>query len=73
MAPVTEVGPWPAALGGFSGSDVMRSKRSLFAGTSTGAAKEVTEMVAAVTRAVGQAVEVLPVVSARCATYADQV
>ncbi len=51
----------------------MRSKRSLFAGTSTGAGKEVTEVVAAVTRAVGQAVEILPVVSARCATYADQV
>ncbi len=47
--------------------------QSLIAGTSTGADKEITEMVAAATRAVGQAVEALQVVSARCATYADRV
>jgi hypothetical protein len=46
---------------------------SLIAGTAPGTDKEITEIVAAVTRAVDQSVQALQVASARCTTYADHV
>jgi len=71
----TEARQAAGGLGGFQNKFGQSSAQvqALIAGSATGADRQISEVLDAAGRAVGQAIEALQIASAGCANYANQI